>query len=343
MAAQVACSAMKRLPRLDLDFYLFALVGCVLVASRFPAEGQAARWLEGVTNAAIALLFFLYGARLSPRQALEGARNVRLHLTILGCTYALFPALGLGLRWAVPELLGTDLALGLSFLCAVPSTVQSSIAFTSVAGGNVAAALTSASLSNLLGVFLTPLLVALTLDTGNGLEASGSWLGTLQKLALQLLLPFIAGQLARPWLAGFIERRRRALGLVDRGSILLVVYAAFSEGVTAGVWSTVSLASLGWLLLIDVLLLGFVLWFSARLSRWLGFSREDEIAAVFCGSKKSLASGLPMAAVLFPPDRASALVLPLMLFHQLQLMACAFLARRYAASWATLRARRDPE
>lgn len=328
MAAEVAGAAPMKL-RFRPDPYLLALVGCVLVASRFPAQGAAARWLDGVTNGAIALLFFLYGARLSPRQALDGARNVRLHLTILGCTYALFPCLGLGLRFALPDLLGADLWLGVSFLCAVPSTVQSSIAFTSVARGNVAAALTSASLSNLIGVVATPLLVALTLDAGAATTTS-PWLETLRKLALQLVVPFFAGQLSRPWLADFVERRRRALSLVDRGSILLVVYAAFSAGVTAGVGRSVSPSSLGWLLLVCAGLLGFVLWFTARLSRWLGFSRADEIAAVFCGSKKSLASGLPMAAVLFPPDRASSLVLPLMLFHQLQLLACAYLARRYA-------------
>jgi sodium/bile acid cotransporter 7 len=328
--------------RARLDPYLLALLGCVLVAAWFPAQGTSARALGWVTNLAIALLFFLYGARLSPQQALQGARNVRLHLTILGCTYVLFPCLGVGFRLAFPELLGADLSLGLSFLCAVPSTVQSSIAFTSVARGNVAAALTSASLSNLLGVILTPLLVALTIDSA-GAAAASPWLSTLQKLALQLVLPFFAGQLSRPWLAEFVERQRRPLGLVDRGSILLVVYAAFSEGVTAGVWDAVSPSSLGWALLVDAGLLALVLWLTTRLSRWLGFSKEDEIAAVFCGSKKSLASGLPMAAVLFPPDRASLLVLPLMLFHQLQLMACAFLARRYAASWATLPAPRDSE
>ena len=332
---------MKHLARLDP--YLLALLGCVLVASWFPAQGRAAVWLEWVRSAAIALLFFLYGARLSPRQALEGASHVRLHLTILGCTYVLFPCLGLGLRSVFGGLLGPDLSLGLAFLCAVPSTVQSSIAFTSVARGNVAAALTSASLSNLLGVLFTPLLVALTLDTGSADGAAGPWFETLRRLSLQLVLPFFAGQLCRPVLAGFVERRSRALGLVDRGSILLVVYAAFSEGVTSGVWSAVSLSALGWVSLLDVGLLAFVLWFTARLSRFLGFSREDEIAAVFCGSKKSLASGLPMAAVLFSPERASTMVLPLMLFHQLQLMACAYLARRYAASWATLGPLREPE
>jgi len=316
-------------PKARPDPYLLALLGCVLVAWWFPARGTAAAWLGRGTDLAIALLFFLYGARLSPRQALEGASHVRLHVTILGLTYVLFPCLGLGLGALTHGLLAADLRAGFAFLCAVPSTVQSSIAFTSVARGNVAAALTSASLSNLLGVVVTPLLVTFTLGAGAALGPS-PWLETLQDLVLKLVLPFFVGQLSRPLLGAFVERRRRALGLVDRGSILLVVYSAFSAGVTAGAFSAVSAGSLAWVLLADCALLGFVLWFSAWLSRRLGFSKEDEIAAVFCGSKKSLASGLPMAAVLLPPERASLMVLPLMLFHQLQLMACAYLARRYA-------------
>ncbi|HVZ32091.1 MAG TPA: bile acid:sodium symporter, partial [Polyangiaceae bacterium] len=196
-----------------------------------------------------------------------------------------------------------------------------------IARGNVAAALCAATLSNLLGVLLTPLLVALLLQR-EGVSLSGS---VLEHLALQLLAPFFAGQMLRPRIAGFVERHRRVLGLVDRGSILLVVYAAFSEGVVAGIWGRLSPGALAALLGVDAALLALVLYLTRTLSRRLGFSKEDEIVAVFCGSKKSLASGLPMATVLFPQAAVSAMVLPLMLFHQLQLMACAWLARRYAA------------
>jgi sodium/bile acid cotransporter 7 len=173
---------------------------------------------------------------------------------------------------------------------------------------------------------LTPLLAGLLLHTHGGFSSHA-----VGDIALQLLLPFLAGQLARPWIGAWTARNRTLLGLVDRGSILLVVYVAFSEGVTQGLWHQVSLESLGTLLAVDAVLLGSVLALTTLASRVLGFSRPDEIAVVFCGSKKSLASGLPMAAVLLSGQSAGLIVLPLMLFHQIQLMACAAMARRYAA------------
>jgi sodium/bile acid cotransporter 7 len=311
---------------LRVDPYIAALFGCVALASVLPARGAGALALDHLTHAAITLLFFLYGARLSPRDAWEGARNVRLHLLVLVFTYLLFPALGLLTQLLVPSVLTPELYVGLIFLCALPSTVQSSIAFTSIARGNVAAALCSASLSNLLGVLVTPLLVGALLR-GAGVSFSTD---AIQKLVLQLLVPFFAGQLLRPRIAGFVTRHKYVLGLVDRGSILLVVYTAFSEGVVAGIWHQLSPLALSALLLVNAALLALVLVITTALSRRLQFSKEDEITIVFCGSKKSLASGLPMASVLFPAATVGLAVLPLMLFHQLQLMVCAWLARRYA-------------
>ena len=312
--------------KLRLDPYLLALFGSVVFASLVPARGGFATWLDHATDAAIALLFFLYGGRLSPREAWEGARHLRLQGTILTFTFVLFPLLGLSLRAAAPDLLSAELYTGLLLLCALPSTVQSSIAFTSIARGNVAAALTAASISNLLGVVLTPMLLAVLLRREGG-ALSGH---AIQNLAVQLILPFGLGQVLRRWLVPWVTRQKSSLGYVDRGSILLVVYAAFSEGVVSGVWQKISPGQLGRLLSVDALLLAVVLLLTTAFSRALRFSKEDEIAAVFCGSKKSLASGLPMASVLFAQASVGALVVPLMLFHQLQLMACAWLAQRYA-------------
>jgi len=310
-----------------IDPYLVALFGCVALASLLPAHGVGATVVTALTNGAIALLFFLYGARLSPKDAMEGARHVRLHALVLALTYVVFPLLGLALAPLLRPIVGEELTVGVIFLCAVPSTVQSSIAFTSMARGNVAAALCAASASNLLGVLITPLLMALLLHQ-EGVELSA---GAVQKLALQLLLPFALGQLLRPRIGGFIARNKQVLGLVDRASILLVVYGAFSAGVVAGIWQRVSPATLLLLTLLTSLLLALVLVLSTLVSRRLHFRTEDEITIVFCGSKKSLASGLPMASVLFPQALVSSAVLPLMLFHQVQLMVCAWLARRYAA------------
>jgi len=210
--------------------------------------------------------------------------------------------------------------------------VQSSIAFTSAARGNVPAALCSASASNLLGIFLTPVLVGL-LTTAQ--MKGGSSLESALQIASQLLLPFVAGQVARRWIGAWVEKHKVLTRMVDQGSILLVVYTAFSEAVGQGLWHQLSWASLGGLLLIDVILLGVVMGVSAQLARRLGFNREDRIAIVFCGSKKSLASGVPMAKVLFAGGALGAVVLPLMLFHQLQLMVCAVLAQRYARRTAS--------
>jgi len=319
-------NASTLLSRLPIDPYIATIVGMVGLATLAPVHGEGAIGAGYATDAAIAVLFFLHGAKLEPRAALAGARHWRLHVVVLMSTFVLFPLLGLTARAIAPQLLPPALWAGLLLLCVLPSTVQSSIAFTSIARGNVPAALCAATASNLLGMALTPLLAGLLLHTHGGFSSHA-----VGDIALQLLLPFLAGQLARPWIGAWTARNRTLLGLVDRGSILLVVYVAFSEGVTQGLWHQVSLESLGTLLAVDAVLLGSVLALTTLASRVLGFSRPDEIAVVFCGSKKSLASGLPMAAVLLSGQSAGLIVLPLMLFHQIQLMACAAMARRYAA------------
>lgn len=311
--------------RLPLDPYVMALLGTVGLAALLPARGAAATFADGAATAAVALLFFLYGARLSTREALDGLRHWRLHVTVLACTFLLFPLLGLAARGLVPTLLTPPLYSGLLFLCLVPSTIQSSIAFTSIARGNVPAAICAGSFSSLAGILLTPLLAAALL----GGDAGGFSLGSLLRIVLQLLLPFLLGQVLRRWVGGFLVRNKRVLGRVDRGSILLVVYAAFSAGMAAGTWHQVSLPRLGALLLVEAVLLAVMLLVSWYGAKRLGFDRADRVAIQFAGSKKSLAAGLPMASVLFGAQ-ASLAVLPLMLFHQMQLMVCAVLARRRA-------------
>ncbi len=316
---------------LPLDGFILGLIGTVALAALLPVSGRAATVTDGATTVAVAFLFFLYGARLSTHEALDGVRHWRLHLTVLVCTFVIFPALGLAARGLVPYVLTHPLYTGLLFLCLVPSTVQSSIAFTSIARGNVAAAICAGSFSSLLGVVVTPVLAALLLGgSGSGSGGGGFSADSMVKIALQLLAPFLAGQLLRRWIGGFISRHRAVLRLVDRGSVLLVVYAAFSEGMTRGIWHQVTPARLAILLGVEAVLLTVMLTLTSYGSRKLGFVREDRITIVFAGSKKSLAAGLPMASVLFGAQ-ASLAVLPLMLFHQMQLMVCAVLARRYAA------------
>jgi sodium/bile acid cotransporter 7 len=319
-------AAMNLLRRPPIDRFMLLLIATVALAALLPARGQAAEGVNVLASGAVALLFFLYGAKLAPRAVIDGMLHWRLQALVMASTFVLFPLLGLAATTLLGRWLGPGLSMGLLFLCLLPSTVQSSIAFTSVARGNVPAALCSASVSNLLGMVLTPALVALLLGVGG----SGFSTDALKDIGLHLLLPFLLGQAARPLIGGFIGRHKLLTSVVDRGSILLVVYAAFSEGMVSGIWQQVDLRSLGLLALADVVILGIVLAFTALAARRAGFSREDEIVVVFCGSKKSLASGVPMANILFAGHPVGLLVLPLMLFHQIQLFACAALAQRYA-------------
>ena len=307
--------------------FILALLGTVVLASLLPARGAFAGIAQGAATLGIVALFFLHGARLSRQAIWDGMRNWRLHAAVLAVTFALFPLLGLGLA----HLFAGPVAAGLLFLTLLPSTVQSSIAFTAIARGNVAAAVCSASFSNLLGIALTPALVALLM----GNAGAGISLASVEAIVVQLLVPFVAGHLLRPWIGGWVARRKKMLTLVDRGSILLVVYAAFGAAVVEGLWRQVSARDLALVSAACVALLAAVLAATWAIGRGLRLSREDAIVLVFCGSKKSLASGVPMAGVLFPAAQVGMVLLPVMLFHQLQLIACALIARRYEAQNAT--------
>jgi sodium/bile acid cotransporter 7 len=314
-------------PRFLPDNFTLMLITVVIIASFLPATGQVAVGFGWLTNIAIALLFFLHGAKLSRESIIAGAGHWRLHLLVFGLTFVLFPLLGLALKPVLSPLIGKDLYMGILYLCALPATVQSAIAFTSLARGNIPAAICSAAASSLFGIFLTPLLVTLLLNVhGEG----GSTLDAIVKISVQLLLPFIAGQIMRRWIGAWVGRNKNWLKFVDQGSILLVVYGAFSEAVNEGIWQKTPIWDLAGLVVVCCLLLALVLVAATLLSKLFGFNQEDRITILFCGSKKSLATGVPMAQVLFAGSTIGLLILPLMLFHQIQLMVCAVVAQRYA-------------
>lgn len=316
------------LSRIKPDSFTLALLATVAVATVAPCTGQVAVVFGDITAVAIGALFFLHGAKL-PREAIvAGMTHWRLHLTVLCFTFVLFPLLGLLMTPLMRAMLTPELAMGMLFLCMLPSTVQSSIAFTAMGRGNVPAAICSASASNFAGIFLTPLLVSALVMQG---AAGRSALDAVLAIVVQLLLPFIAGQLLRGWIGAWVDRHKPVLKYVDQGSILLVVYTAFSDAVSEGIWSKLGGPQLASLLLVCCVLLAVVLWLTGTVSRRLGFSREDTITIVFCGSKKSLASGVPMAKVLFATSSLGMVILPLMLFHQIQLMVCAVLAQRFGS------------
>jgi sodium/bile acid cotransporter 7 len=306
------------------DPFILALLATVALATVFPADGAMATWIGHLATAAVVGLFFLHGVRLPRENLVAALLHWRLHLLILATTYAFFPLAGAAMSRLFPSLLPAGLWAGVLFLCALPSTVQTSIAYTSIAKGNVAAAVASAAASNLLGIALTPLLAGLLLHTqGGAVPLSGIW-----KVMLQLLLPFVVGHALRPWLANWAAEQRKLLTYSDRFTVLLSVYVAFSAGVIGGIWSQVPLVTLLILALVCAALLAASLAFTIYVARAAGLSASDARAMLYCGSLKSLVSGVPMARVLFPSAQIGAIILPVMIYHQLQLMVCAAIARR---------------
>jgi sodium/bile acid cotransporter 7 len=311
------------------DPFIPAVLATLVLATLWPASGPAGEIVGKVATAAVMLLFFLHGAKLPRENLLAAVTHWRLHLLILGSTYALFPLMGLALTTLWPSLLPANLWAGVLFLCALPSTVQMSIAFTSMARGNVAASVTSAAASNLLGVIITPLLAGALLQAQGdaAVPLSGIW-----KVVLQLLLPFVIGHLLRPLLADWAARNRRLITWSDRLTILLAVYSAFSAAVLAGIWSTLPIRTLLILAGVCATLLTLAMLFTYRGARFAGFSASDCRSVLYCGSFKSLVSGVPMARVLFPSAEIGAMILPIMIYHQMQLMVSATLAPRQAKS-----------
>jgi sodium/bile acid cotransporter 7 len=317
-----------------IDPFVVFLVGTVVLASLLPARNGVADAFGIVTDIAIGLLFFLNGAKLSRQAIIAGIGHWRMHLIVLSSTFVLFPILGLSMRWIAAPFAHETILAGVVFLCLLPSTVQSSIAFTAMGGGNVPAAICSATLSNVLGVFITPVLVSLFLNVHGDLGAAagaGGAASAVKSILIQLLAPFIVGHLCRPLLGRLLDRHKKIVGIVDRGSILMVVYGACSAAVVEGLWQKLSGADMIAVFTINTVILTLVVLAMISGGKLFGFSRADRISVVFCGSKKSLVSGVPMAGVLFPAPMVGAIILPLMLFHQMQLMLCAVLARRYAA------------
>lgn len=325
MALKQLESALKRF---GFDRYMMLLVATVVLASVAPAQGDVAAVLKHVTYWAVALLFFIYGAKLSTATIVAGLANWKLQLGVLLCTFAVFPLLTLAMGPLVAMGLPAAIGIGFVYIGCMPSTVQSSIAFTSVSNGNVAGAVCAASISNLIGVVVSPLLVSWLIPQGSGfgVDPSAVW-----KVAQQILLPFVLGQLCRPLLSAFLNTYKTPTMVVDRGSILLIVYSAFSAGVVNGIWNVVQPGQLAFLIVLCLGLLAVIMAIVVAAARLSGMPKADMLSMFYCGSTKSLATGLPMAGILFAGQDISLIILPLMLFHLLQLMVCALLSQRVKA------------
>jgi len=317
--------------RAGLDWFLLALIGMIVLAYLWPQVGvdQEPLSLGDVANYGVSVIFFFYGLRLSPAKLKAGLRTWRLHVVVQLSTFILFPLLILPLRSLFT---GTEqealLWLGVFYLAALPSTVSSSVVMVSIAGGNIPAAIFNASISSLIGIFITPLWMGLFLTASA--EGFDIW-SVLGKLVLQVLLPVVLGIVLNRYWGNFAERYKKQLRYFDQIIILLIVYTSFCESFARKMFAAYSIA--------DILILGigmaclFFLMFGIiyGISKLLGFNREDRITAVFCGSKKSLVHGTVMSKVLFPnPSMAGIMLLPVMLYHALQLLAASVIAQAQA-------------
>ncbi|MFM5913830.1 MAG: bile acid:sodium symporter family protein [Chakrabartia godavariana] len=314
------------LARLIPDKFILLLLATIGLATLIPAHGRGLAIVSVISNIAIFSLFFFHGLRLAHEAVWAGLRHWRLQLSVLAFVFGVMPLAGLATSALLPGLLSSPVWLGILFLCALPSTVQSAIAYSSVAGGNVAASVIAAALSNLAGVVLTPLVFAALAHVG-GVAID---LSTISRIAALLLLPFVLGQIARHWLAAWAERNRGWIGRLDKLTIIITVYVAFSAAVTDGLWGRLDGAEMLRLLGFVAVLLAFAMASAWGLGAALGLPRADRITLLFSGAHKSLATGAPMARILFPAAQAGMIVIPLMIYHQLQLTVSAWIAARLA-------------
>lgn len=313
---------------LALDRFTILIFVMVLLASIMPVSGQLAEYFSTLTTVAIAILFFLHGVKISRQAMIEGALHWKMHTLIFSFTFLLFPILGLLSKPIVQPLLGQELYWGFLFLCFLPSTVQSSIAFTSMSKGNVAGAVCSASFSNLLGMFMTPVLVSLFITQQ---QQTGTFDPTqaILKITGLLLVPFILGQILQKWFTPIIKSKPSIVKAFDQTTILMVVYGAFSGAVVSGLWQQVSGYTLFLIIVLCSVLLTIVMLLAYYFPKLLGFNLPDQKAIFFCSSKKTLASGVPMAQILFAGQPLGMLILPIMIFHQIQLMVCGIIANKW--------------
>lgn len=327
VAAQHVSSQKRRMTSLIPDRFVLMLLGAVLLGWVLPVSGAGLPVAQNVSFAGIFALFFLHGLKLPREEVRRAAKGWRLQVAMLAFTYAVMPLAGLAVSKVAATWLSPLLAAGLLYCAILPSTVQSAISYSSLAKGNVAASVVGAALSNLFGIIATPALFALLLG---GVAGSGLGSDVLVKIMTMLLLPFALGQAVQRWLGAWAAREKRLLSFFDRSVILLAVYVAFSAAVSSGALARVKGFDLLTLMVAASVLLAF-----AFAAAWLAggamkFEYADRVSLLFAGAQKSLATGAPMAALLFPAEIAGVMILPAIFYHQLQLIASAPLAARLA-------------
>ncbi|EPA8366461.1 bile acid:sodium symporter family protein [Vibrio fluvialis] len=328
---------MNVLAKLKKEWFLVGMVVAIALATVTSQLGRSGGviHLDQLTGIGIAIVFFLHGLGLSPQAIKAGLTNWRLHVYIQMATFVVYPILWVIFGEAFLAYMPSALAFGFCYLLVLPSTISSSVAMTSVGKGNVPGAIFNASLSSILGVFITPLLIQLFMGF-EGVQLD--LLDSVISISKLLLLPMIAGQIMRPYLVAWVDRHKAVVNKVDKYVILLIVYNAFCDSVVNGIWSEFSVG----LLATSIIICTVILLVMVHLIQWgarrTKFTLPDEVAAVFCGTKKTLAAGIPMAKVIFGADPSLGMILlPIMLYHPIQIFYCAVLANRYARQSESLK------
>ena len=313
--------------------FVLALIAAVILAFLFPEPAAHGGVLqpEIVSNFGISLILFLQGLSLAFEKVRSGAGNWRLHLIIQVFTFGIFPLAGLFLQFVGPLVWPSEpppIRDGFLFLCVLPSTVSTSVVLTAVARGNTAGALFNAAFSNILGVFLTPVLVHLLMRTTGQTAPFGP---LLLKIMLLTLVPFFTGMLLRRFVVLWVEAHRAWVARICNTVIVFIVYSAFCDSVQARIWERHGLQMTGLVLVFAVALftgMSLLIYATCRAAR---LNREDLIAAYFCAVKKTLAMGVPLAILIFGKrDDLSLILLPIMIYHPLQLFVNGVLANQWS-------------
>lgn len=305
-----------------IDPLIIGIVLALLVGLFVPIPREAANVIDVVADIAVALVFLFYGMRLSPKETLHGMTNIKLQSLVLLVTFVVFPLLGLALSWATAPVIGASFALGIIYLSILPTTIQSAPSFVSLARGDIAAAIAASTFSNILAMFLTPFLVFVLMDL-EGAQTSG-----LQSILLKLLLPFIVGQFLQPWFGNWVRAHAKLTKTTNTVAIILVVLAAVVTATLDNAWSAVSFDGFVVLTLILGAFLALMLGITWWLARAAKLPAQEKSVLTISGAQKSLATGLPMAKAIMDPAIVGAIAIPVIIYHQLQLIVCAVLANR---------------
>jgi len=316
--------------KLKIDNFVLSIIIVVVISYLFPQWGRSDSGvpLDKIASIGVALIFFFYGLKLSVEKLKTGLKNWKLHVLVQSSTFLLFPLIILSFYPFFSSAEGQTLWLSFLFLAALPSTVSSSVVMVSMAKGNLPAAIFNASISGLIGIVITPLWMGMFLEQ----SATEFQLGDVYiKLVTEILVPVLLGLFLQRFWGKYALRYASQLSVFDKSIILIIIYKSFAHAFDEGIFESVGLFDLTFISIACLLLFFIVLFITGFLSDWLGFSIEDKITTQFCGTKKSLVHGTVFSKILFPASFPVAMILlPLMIFHALQILIVSIIATKWA-------------